>query len=251
VETLRHACTGAASDVAAVARACAPHQAHAAERRLLERLDEALARLDALPAADRAEVRAVLATLTTGMLFDLARFPGEDAASLAALDTLDELNRYMYLVAGCVGPLWTALHAAHRARSPRCRVSLHARDPAARVADAARVRVAPPDRPRDPRRARRSPGSARCHGADQDSSSDRARAAHSLGAHRLVRHRARRRRRAPPAENHALISLLRSSSADGRVGPAPANCCRTGRRRWNERSVSPSPGCPHLPRPRP
>ena len=119
VETLRHACTGAASDVAAVARACAPHQAHAAERRLLERLDEALARLDALPAADRAEVRAVLATLTTGMLFDLARFPGEDAASLAALDTLDELDRYTYLVAGCVGPFWTALCVAHRPRLRR------------------------------------------------------------------------------------------------------------------------------------
>src|SRR5207249_1869185 len=56
---------------------------------------------------------------TTGMLFDLARFPGEDAASLAALDTLDELDRYTYLVAGCVGPFWTALHAAHRPRLRR------------------------------------------------------------------------------------------------------------------------------------
>ena len=119
VETLRHACTGAASDVAAVARACAPHQAHAAERRLLERLGEALARLEALAAEDRVEVRAVLATLTTGMLFDLARFPGEDAASLAALDTLDELDRYTYLVAGCVGPFWTALCVAHRPRLRR------------------------------------------------------------------------------------------------------------------------------------
>src|SRR3989449_6707036 len=45
-----------------------------------------------------------------------SRFPGEDAASLAALDTLDELDRYTYLVAGCVGPFWTALHAAHRPR---------------------------------------------------------------------------------------------------------------------------------------
>src|SRR2546427_9522364 len=43
-------------------------------------------RLEALPAADRAEVRAVVATLTTGMVFDLTRFPGEDAASLTALD---------------------------------------------------------------------------------------------------------------------------------------------------------------------
>src|SRR6266849_4354780 len=89
---------------------------HAAERRLLDHVDEALARLEALPAADRAEVRAVLATLTTGMVFDLTRFPGEDAASLTALDTLDELDRYTYLVAGCVGPFWTALHVAHRPR---------------------------------------------------------------------------------------------------------------------------------------
>src|SRR5439155_11516293 len=78
VETLRRACAGQASDVAAVARACAPHQAHAAERRLLERLGEALARLEALPAEDRAEVRAVPATLTTRMPFDLARFRSEE-----------------------------------------------------------------------------------------------------------------------------------------------------------------------------
>src|SRR5438552_1481617 len=44
VETLRHACTGAASDVAAVARACAPHQAHAAERRPCARVRIARAR---------------------------------------------------------------------------------------------------------------------------------------------------------------------------------------------------------------
>src|SRR5438552_3567613 len=50
VETLRRASGGAAADVAAVARACAPRQAHAAERRLLEHVDEALARLEAPPA---------------------------------------------------------------------------------------------------------------------------------------------------------------------------------------------------------
>jgi farnesyl-diphosphate farnesyltransferase len=50
------------------------------------------------------------------MLFDLTRFPGEDAASLAALDTLDDLDRYTYLVAGCVGEFWTDLHVAHRPR---------------------------------------------------------------------------------------------------------------------------------------
>jgi len=73
----------------------------------------------ALPPADRAEVRAVLATLTSGMIFDLTRFPGEDVAGLAALETLEELDHYTYLVAGCVGPFWTALCATHRPRLAR------------------------------------------------------------------------------------------------------------------------------------
>ena len=116
LETLRRAYAGGAITVEPVTRACAPHQADAAERTLLERAHEALARLDALPAGDRAEVRAVLGTITSGMIFDLTRFPGEDATDLTALETLDELDRYTYLVAGCVGEFWTALHLAHRPR---------------------------------------------------------------------------------------------------------------------------------------
>jgi farnesyl-diphosphate farnesyltransferase len=50
------------------------------------------------------------------MIFDLERFPGEDASTLAALDTRAELDRYTYLVAGCVGEFWTGLHIAHRPR---------------------------------------------------------------------------------------------------------------------------------------
>lgn len=116
LETLRAAYAGDGADVGAVAAAAEPLAAHAAERRLLGRVGEALARLQTLPEADRRAVRDVLATLTGGMLFDLTRFPGEDAAALAALDTLEELDRYTYLVAGCVGPFWTVLHAAHRRR---------------------------------------------------------------------------------------------------------------------------------------
>ena len=116
LETLRRACAGGREDIGAVARAAAPHQAHAAERTLLERVEETLARVARLPEPDRARVRGVLVTLTDGMLFDLARFPGEDAAGLAALDTLEELDRYTYLVAGCVGEFWTDLHLAHRPR---------------------------------------------------------------------------------------------------------------------------------------
>src|SRR5207245_6529202 len=87
-----------------------------AERELLERAGEALARVERLPADDRTAVRAVLATITAGQRFDLERFPGEDAAGLAALDTLADLDRYTYLVAGCVGEFWTRLAVAHRPR---------------------------------------------------------------------------------------------------------------------------------------
>ncbi|HEU5196746.1 MAG TPA: phytoene/squalene synthase family protein [Methylomirabilota bacterium] len=116
LETLRRAYAGETANVLAVARAAAPHQAHAAERTLLERVEEILARVARLPERDRAGVREVLSVLTSGMLFDLQRFPGEDAAGLAALDTLEELDRYTYLVAGCVGEFWTDLHVAHRPR---------------------------------------------------------------------------------------------------------------------------------------
>jgi farnesyl-diphosphate farnesyltransferase len=114
--TLRAAYAGEPADATTVARACAPLQAHAAERELLERVGEALLRVERLPSDDRASVRTVLATITEGQRFDLERFPGEDDAGLAALDTLDELDRYTYLVAGCVGEFWTRLHVAHRPR---------------------------------------------------------------------------------------------------------------------------------------
>jgi farnesyl-diphosphate farnesyltransferase len=115
--TLSSAYAGApGGDPATAARACAPLQAHTAERELLERVGEALARVERLPVADRAAVRSVLATITEGQRFDLERFPGEDAETLAALDSLAELDRYTYLVAGCVGEFWTRLHAAHRPR---------------------------------------------------------------------------------------------------------------------------------------
>ena len=91
-------------------------QGNRAERLLLERLPECIAELARLPAADAARVRAVLAMITEGMIYDLTQFPGEDTQSLCALETLDELDRYTYLVAGCVGEFWTAMHVAHRRR---------------------------------------------------------------------------------------------------------------------------------------
>jgi farnesyl-diphosphate farnesyltransferase len=106
-----------------VAAACRAHQAKASEATLLARLPEALARLEGLAPADRTAVRDVLATLTSGMVFDLSTFPGEDASGLAALRTRDDLDHYVYLVAGCVGEFWTIIHLAHRKSLARWNVS--------------------------------------------------------------------------------------------------------------------------------
>jgi farnesyl-diphosphate farnesyltransferase len=91
-------------------------QALEAERALLERLPGCFAAYRALPPADAARVRRVLGTIVEGMREDLIRFPGEDEGGLAALETRSELDRYTYLVAGCVGEFWTEIHVAHRRR---------------------------------------------------------------------------------------------------------------------------------------
>lgn len=117
LETLRAALgEGDAAHVSGVVRATSGSQALPAERALLERLPECLAALRTLPAADRARVRAVLETIIEGQIQDLRVFPGEDEGKLAALETRDDLDRYTYLVAGCVGEFWTEVHVAHRPR---------------------------------------------------------------------------------------------------------------------------------------
>jgi farnesyl-diphosphate farnesyltransferase len=107
---------GAGDAVAAVVGATAGSQALPAERALLERLPECLAAFRALPSPDRARVRAVLSTIIEGQIQDLRVFPGEDEGKLAALETREDLDRYTYLVAGCVGEFWTEVHVAHRPR---------------------------------------------------------------------------------------------------------------------------------------
>jgi farnesyl-diphosphate farnesyltransferase len=117
LETLRRALReDDAGHVAGVVRATAVPQALQAERALLERLPECLAAYRALPPADRARVHAVLSTIMEGQIQDLRVFPGEDEGRLAALETREDLDRYTYLVAGCVGEFWTEVHVAHRRR---------------------------------------------------------------------------------------------------------------------------------------
>jgi len=88
-------------------------QALPAERLLLERLDDCGAALESLAPGDRGLIRSLLDTIISGQIFDLERFPGESERELAALSDAAELDRYAYLVAGCVGEFWTRMCAAH------------------------------------------------------------------------------------------------------------------------------------------
>ncbi|HBL16105.1 MAG: hypothetical protein A2X36_16875 [Elusimicrobia bacterium GWA2_69_24] len=95
------------------AGALARDQALPAERRLLERLGECGARLAAFSPEDQGRIRAVLDTIIEGQIFDLERFPGEGDDRVTALSDEAELDRYTYMVAGCVGEFWTRMCHAH------------------------------------------------------------------------------------------------------------------------------------------
>ncbi len=88
-------------------------QAAPSERRLLESLDACAAELASLESADQALIRALLDTIISGQTFDLERFQAAAPGAPVALADGAELDRYAYMVAGCVGEFWTRLCAAH------------------------------------------------------------------------------------------------------------------------------------------
>jgi farnesyl-diphosphate farnesyltransferase len=85
-----------------------------AERELLAALDQCFAVYYTCHQADQARIGQLLLTLIQGMLLDLTIFPHEYDGRVVALKTRDELDRYTYYVAGCVGEFWTEMHVAHR-----------------------------------------------------------------------------------------------------------------------------------------
>lgn len=89
----------------------APLQKNAAERSLIQNVPELLQWLSILEAADRTDIRAVLATITRGQMLDLQRFG--DVGRIVALATAAELDEYTYLVAGCAGEFWTRICSRH------------------------------------------------------------------------------------------------------------------------------------------
>jgi len=100
-------------EVRAIQAAVAPHQTDSAERQLLERLEDCFRLYRDCSADDRVRVRTLMTTLTKGMVMDLQSFPGDAGNGLAALPMMEDLDRYTYYVAGCVGEFWTAMTCAY------------------------------------------------------------------------------------------------------------------------------------------
>ncbi|EIF35023.1 phytoene/squalene synthetase [Burkholderia sp. Ch1-1] len=114
--SLREQVNGATDDAALFQRMAAEvagQQVQSDEKVLLKSLGPALDVLSQLSEFDREAVREIVSTLTEGMEFDLRTFPDERSGQIAALREYDELDRYTYLVAGCVGEFWTTMTYAH------------------------------------------------------------------------------------------------------------------------------------------
>lgn len=97
-------------------QARAPRQRHHGERTLLDHLASCFQMYQGLTADDRAAIRRVLPILISGMEMDVDRFPGGSESQITALASMEELDEYIYKVAGCVGEFWTDLTWAHLPR---------------------------------------------------------------------------------------------------------------------------------------
>ena len=97
-----------------IQQAVGPLQQDSAERQLLERLEDCFTLLQRFSPDDRRRVQRLMTTLTQGMEMDLTVFPGKAVDDLSALKTMEDLDRYIYYVAGCVGEFWTDLMCAYR-----------------------------------------------------------------------------------------------------------------------------------------
>lgn len=105
---------GASSGAAAeISRRVGQAQEIPEEAQLLRDLDRCFDALHSLEKADQDLLSRLVTTLTRGMQLDLSRFPPEESGGCEALASDQELDEYTYYVAGCVGELWTDLHALH------------------------------------------------------------------------------------------------------------------------------------------
>jgi farnesyl-diphosphate farnesyltransferase len=84
-----------------------------AERALIENIGKLLGALREFSKDDRSKIRNVLDTITHGQENDLKHFGAAAEDRIYALLTDEDLDRYTYDVAGCVGEFWTWICRAH------------------------------------------------------------------------------------------------------------------------------------------
>lgn len=84
-----------------------------AERTLLENLSMVMESFSRFSDRDRRRVRDVLLTITHGQELDLIRFGAASASQIVSISTEEDLEEYIYCVAGCVGEFWTKMCRAY------------------------------------------------------------------------------------------------------------------------------------------
>lgn len=85
-----------------------------AERALLASLPLAFSMLESLETRDRELVRSVVVALTHGMEMDLNELSPKQAGDIRSVRDAEQLDAYVYGVAGCVGEFWTAISIGHQ-----------------------------------------------------------------------------------------------------------------------------------------
>jgi farnesyl-diphosphate farnesyltransferase len=96
--------------IATIQTHCLPYQTHAAERHLIRQLPFCLTCFTRLPPTEQQRIHQLLTHILAGQQFDLKTF---HLAPRPTALTKQELDRYTYQVAGCVGEYLSTLFAAH------------------------------------------------------------------------------------------------------------------------------------------
>lgn len=100
-------------EVRSIQTALIPRQKDSGESELITRLEDCFRLYLECEPDDRARMRGLVRSLTNGMEMDLTVFTGGSAGEPVALQTMEDLDRYTYYVAGCVGEFWTEMMCAH------------------------------------------------------------------------------------------------------------------------------------------
>lgn len=89
-----------------------PGEGTLAEKNLIQNLPALMESLIALPPQDWLLIQELVLELTQGMQIDLSYF-NPKLGEIRSFETKEQLEQYIYYVAGCVGKFWTKMIAQH------------------------------------------------------------------------------------------------------------------------------------------